>query len=201
MNDVFSRIAAALTLLLSGASRTDPAVLDHMKAIDEHLAGSDAHEAADSNDEKARLDAIEAGLGHIADSLPAPTPAPAPAAPATGPAATTTDPVKVLGATDGVIVANNTGATAFDPPIPGTPGPFDGAPVPTAPNSPAPVADPAAKPTGETATNVANPPSSSTIEAGKVDATSGVDQHGTITDVGVHGDAGTPQTVSDVPAA
>lgn len=90
--DIFSRIAAALALLASGATRTDPAVTEHLQAIDAHLEGTDAHEAADHDDESARLDAIEAGLGKIADAVapepaadPAPaedetpTPAPAPA--------------------------------------------------------------------------------------------------------------------------
>lgn len=92
--DIFSRIAAALALLASGATRTDPAVTEHLQAIDAHLAGTDAHEAADNEDESARLDAIEAGLGKIADAVapepasdpapvdetPTPAPAPAPAA-------------------------------------------------------------------------------------------------------------------------
>lgn len=72
--DIFDRIAAALKALSSGVPATDPAVTDHLKAIDDHLGTLDG---ADT-DEKTRMDTIEAGLNKIADAVsPPPVAAPA----------------------------------------------------------------------------------------------------------------------------
>lgn len=191
-------ITSAITLISGIAEQIRVAVA---AAVEAALAAGNT--PPDVSALTALADDVDARSAALAAAVSAGT-TPTPSVAATGGASTGTDvagaPVKVIGA-EGAIVSNNTGAAAFDPPIPGTPGPFDGAAVPVAPNSPAPATDPADTPTGETATNVANPPSDSTLDAGMVDATSGVDQTGTITDVGTNGGAGAPGTASEVPAA
>lgn len=188
-------IDSAVTMITGFASQIREAVSTAVAAS--LAAGTDSPDVSALTD---LANDIEGKSAALAAAVAANT-TPPPSAPAAGPAATGTDPVKVVGTDTGLVVAPNAGATAFDPPIPGTPGPFDGAPIPEAPDSPAPATDAAAQPTGETATNVANPPSDSTIANGMVDATSGVDQHGTVTDLGGNATAGTPGTASEVPAA
>lgn len=88
-----------------------------------------------ADDVEAKSAALSAAVA--ANTAPAPAPAPVPAP--------VTEPVKVLGV-DGVTPANTAGATAFDPPVPGAPGPFDGAPVPKAVDSPVPATAPVVTP-------------------------------------------------------
>lgn len=75
--DIFDRIAAAIKLMASGTPATDPAVLEHLNAIDQHLVDTDAHETADHAESDVRIATIEAGLAKIANAV-APAAAPAP---------------------------------------------------------------------------------------------------------------------------
>lgn len=124
--DIFARIAAALALLASGATRTDPEVTAHLQAIDEHLAGTDAHEATDNANESARLDVIEAGLQTIANALPAPpadtvpTPTPAPT-----PAPVDETPVPADGQPTAGVQGDDTAPVGGQPQLAG-----DGSPAP-----------------------------------------------------------------------
>jgi hypothetical protein len=122
--DIFDRIAAALELVAAGKNSTDPVVLEHLTAIDNHLSEDDTHNEAvdahlgnldgDDAEEKARISVVEAGLTKIADAVapvatPAPTPAPVPEpgpapAPAAGDGTVTTAPAPTPVVPSGTVV-------------------------------------------------------------------------------------------------
>lgn len=131
--DLYDRIIAGVQALQAGDTT---ALSDHVKAIDSHLAQVDNEQLqlqGDDTASKTRLDAIEAGLGKIANAV----------GPATPPASTGGATGAIGPASGATVPTGTTGAAST-----GT-GIADQTPGSAAPAAPAPVSGPGSETVGQ----------------------------------------------------